>query len=190
MNTLRLLALTILAVSMLTNNLVAADNGKPTKPGEPKPVPAATKPDIGADKSDRLEGMIKEMGVNFEKKADEKTGAVYFLVKEYGPDSYFFEIEESKNKNYTWVSFPCTKAPESGIPAEVMEKMLTENTKMSTAYFQYFPKNRMIMLKMPLASSTLNAKELKQHINWLLKDASRTRPLWDSTAWGKADSAK
>ena len=31
-------------------------------------------------------------------------------------------------------------------------------------------------------------KQLKQEINWVLKDASRTRPLWDSTQWSTSAS--
>ncbi len=194
MKTLRFFALSLVTAGLFTGNLFAADNGKPTNPGETKSVPAATKPTNGADnvgaKPDRLEGMIKDMGVVFEKKIDEKVNVTYFAVKEYGPDNFFFDIEESKSKTYTWVVFPCGKVPDSGIPAEIMEKLLTENTKMGTAFFQYLPASKMIYLKMPLSNAVLNAKTLKQEINWMLKDAARTRPLWDSTQWGSATAGK
>ena len=196
MKTLRLFALSLATAGLFTGNLFAADNGKPTGAGEIKanpPVSTSAQPGVNETsptKPDRLEGMIKDMGVVFEKKIDQKVNVTYFAVKEYGPDNFFFDIEESKSKAYTWVVFPCGKVPDSGIPAEIMEKLLTENTKMGTAFFQYYPVTKTIVLKMPLSSAVLDAKTLKQEINWMLKDATRTRPLWDSTQWGSATAGK
>ncbi|MBL8821014.1 MAG: hypothetical protein JNJ77_00375 [Planctomycetia bacterium] len=189
---LRLLSLCVLSTGMLAGNSVADEGKASNKPVVTKPAlkDAASKPVAAEDESPKLEKMVKEMGVTYEKKKDTKTGATYFLIKEYGQDNYFFEIEESKSKNYTWVVLPCTKAPESGIPGEVMEKLLVENTRMGTGFFVYYPTNRMIMLKMPLATASLDAKSLKHNINWMLKDASRTRQLWDSTEWNKSTSSK
>lgn len=187
---LRILSVCVLSTGMIAGNGVADEGKTGNKPVVVKPAlkDAANKPVTADDESPQLEKMIKEMGVSYDKKKDTKTGATYFLIKEYGQDNYFFEIEESKSKNYTWVVFPCTKAPESGIPADVMEKLLTENTRMGTGYFVYYPTTRMITLKMPLATASLDAKSLKQNINWMLKDASRTRQLWDSTEWNKSTS--
>jgi len=196
MKTLRFFALSLVTAGLFTGNLLAADNGKPTGAGETKanpPVSTSAQPGVNETsptKPGRLEGMIKDMGVVFEKKIDQKVNATYFAVKEYGPDNFLFEIEESKSKIYTWVVFPCGKVPDSGIPAEIMEKLLIENTKMGTAFFQYLPASKMIYLKMPLSSAALNAKTLKQEINWMLKDAARTRPLWDSTQWSTSVSGK
>jgi hypothetical protein len=134
------------------------------------------------NESPKLDAMMKDLKVNYEKKLDEKANVVYFTVAEYGPENFCFDIELSKNQQYTWILFPCGKAPESGIPAEIMQKMLAEQSKMCTAFFQYNPSTRMITLKMPMATP-VDAKQLKQEINWMLKDASRTRPLWDSTQW-------
>lgn len=189
---LRLLSLCVLSTGMVAGNSIADEGKTGEKPviAKPSVKDAASKPVTIIDESPQLEKMIKEMGVNFEKKKDTRSGTTYFLVKEYGQDNYFFEIEESKSKNYTWVVLPCTRAPESGIPAEVMEKLLIENTRMGTCFFVYYPTTRMIMLKMPLASASLDSKNLKQNINWMLKDATRTRQLWDSSEWTRSTSSK
>ena len=182
MNTLRLFALSLVTAGLFAGSILADD----TKPaGETKSAPAVTKaPEV--TQPNRLEKLLKETGIPFEKKVDEKSKVTYFVVKEYGPENYYFEIEETRNTHYTWVTFPCGKAPEAGIPAEIMEKLLTENTKMGTSFFQYSPKTKMICLKMPLASAALDAKLLKADIHWLLKDANRTRNLWDSNQWSKS----
>lgn len=186
MKTLRLFALSVVAAGLVAGSTFA-DEGKPATGGEAKPAPAAKAPE---NESPKLEAMMKELNVSYEKKLDEKANVVYFAVKEYGPDNFFFDVEASKSGNYTWVLFPCGKVPDSGIPAEIMEKLLAEHGKMGTAFFHYNPKTKMIMLKMPLATSTLDAKRLKQEINWMLKDASRTRPLWDSAQWTASATAE
>ena len=185
MKTLRLFVLSVVAAGLVAGSNVA-DEGKPANGGNAKPAPVAKTPE---NESPKLEAMMKELNVSYEKKLDEKANAVYFSVKEYGPDNFFFDVEASKSQNYTWVLFPCGKVPDTGIPADIMEKLLAEHSKMGTAFFQYNPKTKMIFLKMPLASSTLDAKRLKQEINWMLKDASRTRPLWDSTQWATSATA-
>ncbi|MFT3882879.1 MAG: hypothetical protein QM703_24895 [Gemmatales bacterium] len=210
MKTLRLFALSVVAAGLVAGSAYA-DEGKPvhggetrnanggqakpatggeTRPvnsGEVKPVKAEeTKPapvaKAALNESPKLEAMVKELKLTYEKKLDEKANVVYFNVTEYGPESFCFNIELSKNLQYTWILFPCGKAPESGIPPEIMQKMLVEQSRMCTAFFQYDPNTRMIMLKMPMATP-VDAKQLKQEINWVLKDASRTRSLWDSTQW-------
>lgn len=200
MKTLRLVALSFAAVGLFAGSLFAED-AKSDKPVDPKaaiagvkvPPPPANAKDVPAatiDQSEKLEAMLKEMGINFEKKTDEKAGVVFFAVREYGPDNFYFEVEESKNKKYIWISFPCGKVPETGIPSEIMEKLLQENTRLGTASFQVFPTSKMIYLKKSLANASLDAKSLKQDINWLVKDASRTRNLWDFTLWTKSTTQK
>lgn len=185
MKTLRLFALSVVAAGLVAGSTFA-DEGKPATGGNAKPAPVAKAPE---NESPKMDAMMKELNVSYEKKLDEKANVVYFAVKEYGPDNFCFDVEVSKSQNYTWVLFPCGKALDSGIPAEIMEKMLVEQTKMGTAFFQYNPTTKMIFLKMPLATSTLDAKRLKQEINWMLKDATRTRPLWDSTTWATSATA-
>ena len=199
MKTLRLFALSVVTAGMMAGSAFA-DEGKPVnggetrganggqaKPangGETKPAPVAK---AAVNESPKLEAMMKELKVTYEKKLDEKANVVFFTVSEYGPENFCFDIELSKSQQYTWILFPCGKAPESGIPPEIMQKMLAEHSKMCTAFFQYNPDTRMIMLKMPMATP-VDAKQLKQEINWVLKDASRTRPLWDSTQWSTSAS--
>lgn len=209
MTTLRLFALSLVSVGLLATAAMAQEES--TKPAVQGPdsflsdagsaPPATTKKTVKTSKpatnkpasnapsiqtSPRLESMLKEMGVNFEKKVDTQAGVEYFVVRDYGAENYTFDLEESKSRNYVWVNFPCTKAPESGVPAEMMEKMLAENNNMATSFFSYYAKTRMIFLKTPLANSTLDAKTLKSSLNWIVKDASRTRNLWDSSKWNTA----
>ncbi len=200
MKTLRLFALSVVAAGLVAGSTFA-DEGKPANGGEArganggqpkpakveeaKPAPVAK---AAVNESPKLDAMMKELKVNYEKKLDEKANVVYYTVSEYGPENFSFDIELSKSQQYTWILFPCGKAPESGIPAEIMQKMLAEHSKMCTAFFQYNPSTRMIMLKMPMATP-VDAKQLKQEINWVLKDASRTRPLWDSTTWATSSTA-
>lgn len=211
MKTLRLFALSLVSVGLLAAATVAQEesvkpnvklpdnflNDEGSAPPPPvKKAPATTKTNKPASTtsnaaepklhtSPKLEAMLKEMGINFEKKVDEKAGVEYFVVRDFGAENFTFDIEESKSKNYLWVNFPCTKAPESGVPAEMMEKMLSENNQMATSFFSYYPKSRMIYLKTPLANN-LDAKGLKASLNWIVKDASRTRNLWDSSKWNTA----
>lgn len=194
MNTLRLLALSLATAGLLAGSTLA-DDSKAGKTVDPKTVvapPATNKPApvSKVDQSEKLEALLKEMGVSYDKKSDEKTGEVYFAVKEYGADNFYFEVEESKNKKYLWISFPCSKVPETGIPSEILEKLLQENTRMGTANFQLFPNSKMIFLKKSLINQGMTAKSLKEDINWLVKDASRTRNLWDFTLWSKSTTQK
>lgn len=180
MKTLRLFTLSLVTAGLFAGNLFAED--KPASPA----IPRATTP----SQPNKLETVLKETGIPFEKKMDEKTKLEYFVVKEYSHENFYFEIEESKDKHYTWIYFPCGKVPETGIPSEIMEKLMSENSKMGTSFFAYYPKTRMISLKMSLSTASLDAKILKNDIHWMLKDASRTRNLWDSNQWNKTASEK
>ena len=213
MNLLRLFSLSLVSAGLLVAATVAQEESvkppvkgpdiflndeeappvttkKTVKTNKPATTPATTstteKAEPKIQTSPRLEAMLKEMGINFEKKVDEKAGTEFFIVRDYGPENFTFDLEESKSRNYVWVNFPCTKAPESGVPAEMMEKMLAENNNMGTSYFSYYPKSRMLFLKTALANSSLDAKSLKNSLNWIVKDASRTRNLWDSSKWNAA----
>ncbi len=186
MKTLRLFALSVVAAGLFAGS-VFADNDKPANPGDGQPAPAAAKSGE-SPQLDRLEKLLKETGIPFEKKWDDKAKYFYFAVKEYGHENFNFELELSKDAHYTWVIFPCGKVPESGIPADIMEKLLGENSKMGVSSFQFYPASRTLSLKMNLSSASLDAKMLKSDIHYMLKDASRTRHLWDSTTWSSSAS--
>ncbi|MFT3882880.1 MAG: hypothetical protein QM703_24900 [Gemmatales bacterium] len=185
MKTLRLFALSVVAAGLVAGS-VFAENGKPANPGDTQPAPAAKQGEHPLQ--DRLENALKATGIPFEKKWDEKGKYHYFAVKEYTHEYFNFELEESKDKHYTWVLFPCTKVPETGIPNEIMEKLMSENAKMGVNSFQYYPKTRMLYLKSTLSTASLDGNMLKGDIHNMLKDASRTRPLWDSTQWSTSAS--
>lgn len=190
MKTLRFFALALVSAGLFSSITLADDPIKevirPSSSGKLSEEEMAKLPPLPKKESgSRLQKLLTETKVTFERRVDTKVNAEFFVISEFGYDNFTFDIEESASKRYFWIVFPCGKAPESGMPAEVMTKLLGENGKMSTAYFSYDSKSRRIQLKMPLATAGMDAAALKRELNTLAKYASETRSLWDPLNWNK-----
>ncbi len=195
MKTLRFFALTLVSAGLFSTITLADDpvkglsgsgsSGKLSLEEIAKLPPLPRKETASKESVSRLHKLLTETKVTFERRMDTKANVEFFVISEFGYDNFTFDIEESASKRYFWIVFPCGKAPESGMPAEVMTKLLGENGKMSTAYFSYDLKTRRVQLKMPLATAGMDAAALKREFNTLAKYASETRSLWDPMNWNK-----
>lgn len=195
MKTLRFFALALVSAGLFSTITLADETQQPPVKNAQKSVATTGKlseeemaklPPLPRKESvSRLHSLLTEAKVTFERRMDTKANVEFFVISEFGYDNFTFDIEESASKRYFWIVFPCGKAPESGMPAEVMTKLLGENGKMSTAYFSYDSKSRRIQLKMPLATAGMDAAALKRELNTLAKYASETRTLWDPMNWNK-----
>ncbi len=217
MKTLRFFALALVSAGLFSSISLADDTTPPTPPKKPwiglfNPTTKGGEDKKGSENKlelkttpidldklgkieskfeiSRLASMLAQMNVKFDRKFDAKYNAEYFVVSEYGYDRFRFDLEESASKRYIWVVFPCTKVPETGAPAGIMENLMTKNGKMATAFFTFNPKTRMILLKMPIATQSLDSVELQKQINWLMKFANETRYLWDANSWDQKDESK
>jgi hypothetical protein len=195
MKTLRFFALALVSAGLFSSIILADDTQQPPAKNTQKGIATSGKlseeemakqPPLPKKESvSRLHTLLNETKVTFERRMDTKANVEFFVISEFGYDNFTFDIEESASKRYFWIVFPCGKAPESGMPAEAMAKLLGENGKMSTAYFSYNAKSRHVSLKMPISTAGMDAAALKRELNTLAKYASETRSLWDPLNWNK-----